>query len=227
MAKTAKKSFVFNCEWSEVLVDYPAEVRLEVYEAVIRYAASGTLPELRPLAKMAFSFIKKEIDYNNERYNEIVAKRSAAGKKGMDKMYACKDNKRSVTKLTSDNKTNKSYQKITNVTDNDNDNDNDNKEIVSTNVEPIKKSTDVLKESHTSTRYENFISWMKENTPTVLKLKTGITEEQFAKIRKQYEFEQIASVLQSMENHKELTKKYTSAYLTFIKWAKREYGDKT
>lgn len=91
----------------------------------------------------------------------------------------------------------------------------------------IKKSTDVLKESHTSTRYENFISWMKENTPTVLKLKTGITEEQFAKIRKQYEFEQIASVLQSMENHKELTKKYTSAYLTFIKWAKREYGDKT
>lgn len=45
-----------------MLADYPAEVRLEVYEAVIRYAASGTLTELRPLAKMAFSFIKKDID---------------------------------------------------------------------------------------------------------------------------------------------------------------------
>jgi hypothetical protein len=59
-----------------------------------------------------------------------------------------------------------------------------------------------------------------------LKLKTGFTEEQFYKIRRVYEFEQIANILQSMENYKELTKKYTSAYLTFLRWAKREYGDK-
>lgn len=39
-------------------MDYPPEVRLEVYDAVIEYAESGTLSELRPLAKMAFSFIK-------------------------------------------------------------------------------------------------------------------------------------------------------------------------
>ena len=48
-------------------MDYPPEVRLEVYDAVIRYAASGTLSELKPLAKMAFSFIKKEIDYNSRK----------------------------------------------------------------------------------------------------------------------------------------------------------------
>lgn len=58
-----KKTFLFNTEWKEVLMEYPAEVRLEVYEAAIDYAASGTLSELKPLAKMAFSFIKKEIDY--------------------------------------------------------------------------------------------------------------------------------------------------------------------
>lgn len=131
MVKAIKKSFVFNCEWAEVLADYPAEVRLEVYEAVIRYAASGTLTELRPLAKMAFSFIKKEIDYNNQRYDEIVEKRSAAGRKGMKSRYSDENKKDSdnLTKLTNDNKTNKSnkcYHDITNLTDNVDVNDNDN-----------------------------------------------------------------------------------------------------
>lgn len=46
---------------------YPPEIRLEVYDAVIEYASSGTVPELKPLAKMAFSFIKREIDMDKER----------------------------------------------------------------------------------------------------------------------------------------------------------------
>lgn len=77
-----RKNFVFNVSWQEVLMEYPAEVRLEVYDAVIRYAASGTLSELKPLSKMAFSFIKNEIDYNNRKYDETVSKKSEAGKKG-------------------------------------------------------------------------------------------------------------------------------------------------
>ena len=76
---------------------------------------------------MAFSFIKKQIDYNNDKYDDIVAKRSEAGKKGMANRY------QKVTNVTSDNKSNKCYQKVTNVTINDNVYDNDNKE--STNVD--------------------------------------------------------------------------------------------
>lgn len=123
METKMKKSFIFNVSWQEVLIDYPAEVRLEVYDAVIRYAASGTLSEMKPLAKMAFSFIKKEIDYNNEKYNETIVKRSEAGRKGMLSRYG-----KNVTKLTNDNKPNKCYQgltNLTNLTDNDNDNDSD------------------------------------------------------------------------------------------------------
>lgn len=107
-------------------MEYPAEVRLEVYDAIIEYAASGKLSELKPLSKMAFSFIKKEIDYNNDRYRETVSKRSEAGKKGMTARYA---NQQDVTNLTKGNKTNTCYQgvtNLTNVTDNDNDNDNVN-----------------------------------------------------------------------------------------------------
>lgn len=127
MAKAMKKSFVFNCEWAEVLADYPAEVRLEVYEAVIKYAATGMLTELRPLAKMAFSFIKKEIDYNNQRYDEIVAKRSAAGKKGIAKRCASKEKQHTdntATNSANANKNSKCYQMPTNAADNDNDNEN-------------------------------------------------------------------------------------------------------
>lgn len=125
MEKKVKRSFVFNIDWRDVLMDYPAEVRYEVYDAIIEYAASGKLLELKPLAKMAFSFIKKEMDFNYERYKETVAKRSEAGKKGMSVRYAAKG---APTYVTSDNKTNKSYQtltKLTNITDNENVNDND------------------------------------------------------------------------------------------------------
>ncbi len=75
-------TFIFNLEWYAVLQEYPAEVRLEVYEAIMRYASSGTLPELKPLAKMAFSFIKKEMDYNRDRYQATVEKRREAGRSG-------------------------------------------------------------------------------------------------------------------------------------------------
>lgn len=76
--------FVFNLEWYAILMDYPAEVRLEVYEAMFRYAHSGTLTEMKPLAKMAFSFIRKEMDYNRERYEDTIEKRREAGRKSAE-----------------------------------------------------------------------------------------------------------------------------------------------
>lgn len=127
-----KKSFVFNIEWQEILLDYPAEVRLEVYDAIIEYVASGTLSELKPMAKMAFSFIKKEIDYNSEKYDAIVAKRSLAGKKGMEKRYGNEEES---------NKTNTCYQNLTNLTYNDNVNDN---VIVNENDNIIKHSSEIV-----------------------------------------------------------------------------------
>ena len=124
-----KKSFVFNIEWQEVLKEYPPEVRLEVYDAIIEYVASGTLSELKPLSKMAFSFIKKEIDYNNVRYDEIVSKRKEAGKKAMESRWG--------KIVTDDNKNNESRQKVTNITDNVNDNVNVNENVSSSRVREV------------------------------------------------------------------------------------------
>lgn len=72
--------------------------------------------------------------------------------------------------------------------------------------------------------YGNFKEWMKANTPNVLKLQKQVTEEQYKKIREKYSYQQLVDILLAMENYKDLPKKYTSVYLTFLKWAKREYG---
>lgn len=126
MARKRKDTFVFRIAWQEVLRDYPAEVRLEVYDAMIEYVASGTLPKLKPLANMAFSFIKRDIDADEARYAETVAKRAEAGRKGMKERWAQNDN--------NDNKCYPSYQDVTNetnittITDNDYVYDNDLKE---------------------------------------------------------------------------------------------------
>ena len=117
MAKKRKETFVFRISWQEVLKDYPAEVRLEVYDAMIEYVASGTLPKLKPLANMAFSFIKRDIDADDTRYTETVAKRAEAGRKGMKERWSRQDN--------NDNTCYQSYQEVTNVTTVTNITDND------------------------------------------------------------------------------------------------------
>lgn len=210
-----RKSFVFNIEWQEVLMDYPPEVRLEVYDAIIEYVASGTLSELKPLAKMAFSFIKKQIDYNNDKYDDIVAKRSEAGKKGMANRY------QKVTNVTSDNKSNKCYQKVTNVTINDNDNVNDIKKE-STNVD--KKETSV---SSPSTDYLKFNEWMQRKAPYCSNHKnfpSQITESELLKLKEKYSGQEIADIIEQIENRKDLRKRYTNLYRTVLNWAKKEYG---
>lgn len=86
----ARKSFVFRLEWYKSLSAYPAEVRLEVYEATMRYALSGTLSELKPLSSMAFTFIKNALDADFEKYSDISEKRRAAGQKGRAIASKCK-----------------------------------------------------------------------------------------------------------------------------------------
>lgn len=86
----ARKSFVFRLEWYKALSAYPAEVRLEVYEATMRYALSGTLSDLKPLSSMAFTFIKNALDADFEKYNDISDKRRAAGQKGRAIASNCK-----------------------------------------------------------------------------------------------------------------------------------------
>jgi len=78
-----KDSFTFHHEWFEALKGAPAEVRLEVYEAIVDYGLDGIVPaDLQPMAQLAFHFAKKTIDEDNERQERISQVRSQAGRKG-------------------------------------------------------------------------------------------------------------------------------------------------
>ena len=79
----AQEKITFYRRWSETTKDLPADARLEVYDAIVQYAFEGTIREFgSSLAKVAFQFIKQEIDNDNKRQAEISAKRRSAGKQG-------------------------------------------------------------------------------------------------------------------------------------------------
>lgn len=60
----------------------PQEVREEVRGAIIGYARTGVTPELKPLAKVAFEFVKRDMDWDFQKYQSMVTARSESGKKG-------------------------------------------------------------------------------------------------------------------------------------------------
>ena len=109
-----KKTFIFNLEWSEVLLGCEPEVRLEVYDAIMRYAQSGTLAEMKPLARMAFAFIKREMDYNKAQYEATIERKREAGRKGGSK----------AKQTQADLSTAKQSQAKPSIYDNEYDNDN-------------------------------------------------------------------------------------------------------
>lgn len=62
MQKECKSALIMKPAWEEILSKFNEEIRNEVYNAVVEYKGGGILPSLSPLAKMAFTFIKMEID---------------------------------------------------------------------------------------------------------------------------------------------------------------------
>lgn len=86
------KNFVFRKEWREALKDYSAEVRAEVYEAILAYAFEGIVIEMSDLSKMAFNFIKLSIDAMQEAYKEKCERnRQKATKRWGGDAEVCQD----------------------------------------------------------------------------------------------------------------------------------------
>jgi len=79
--------FIFHHEFKEMLSEAPRQVRLEVYEAIVDYGTSGTLPNLKAMGKVAFHLAKTMIDKDTERQRQISEKRAAAGRKHRGNQY--------------------------------------------------------------------------------------------------------------------------------------------
>ena len=119
-----KETFLFYADWLNVIRDLPSEVQLEVYQAIAEYAIYGNLIELKPLAKVAFGFVKQTIDRDTQKYISISEKRSEAGKKGGRRLKNNEleeSNEKQKKQLLSE----KSKKSNCPLNDNDNVNDND------------------------------------------------------------------------------------------------------
>ena len=118
-----KETFLFYADWLNVIRDLPSEVQLEVYQAIAEYAIYGNLIELKPLAKVAFGFVKQTIDRDTQKYISISEKRSEAGKKGGRRL---KDNELGESNEKQKKQLLSEKSKKSNCSLNDNDNVNDN-----------------------------------------------------------------------------------------------------
>ena len=119
-----KETFLFYADWLNVIRDLPSEVQLEVYQAIAEYAIYDNLIELKPLAKVAFGFIKQTIDRDTQKYISISEKRSEAGKRGgrpLKNNELKEINEKQKKQLLSE----KSKKSNCLLNDNDNVNDND------------------------------------------------------------------------------------------------------
>ncbi len=77
-----KNTFVFYKAWMDAIEGLPDEVRLEIYEAIIRYGTSGILSDLKPMAKIALNFVKSRMDSDFERFIDTCEKRREYGRLG-------------------------------------------------------------------------------------------------------------------------------------------------
>ena len=124
MTTSKRDSFVYHLSWEEVMDNLPEEVREEVRGGIIGYARTGVTPELKPLAKVAFEFVKRDLDRDFQRYQDMVASRSENGKKGAAAKQASASNaKQSQAKQASASNAKQTQQEEANQAVYDNDYD--------------------------------------------------------------------------------------------------------
>ena len=86
-----KSSFLIYLDYQEqfeLLTDEQVELLTDeqagqLIKAIIKYEKTGEIAKLDGMTKMAFSFIKQQLDRDSEKWKEEKQKRSEAGKKGM------------------------------------------------------------------------------------------------------------------------------------------------
>lgn len=77
-----KKSFIFYDEWGGSFALLPAEDQAQLLMAILEYRRTGTPPELEGGVEIAFSFIRSQLDRDNERYTRRCERNRQNGAKG-------------------------------------------------------------------------------------------------------------------------------------------------
>ena len=213
------KNFVFRKEWREALKDYSAEVRAEVYEAILAYAFEGIIIEMSDLSKMAFNFIKLSIDAMQDAYKK-----------------KCEKNRQNITRRWNENaevcetipNDTKSYDAIPNDAEVCETIPNDtlyNSNQINSNQ--INSNQCVCeKNAHTPTltreekTFEDFIRWCEVYAPLSLAFAEPLTLEMFIWLYKKYGALKLKNCASDIHN-KEAYKTNRNANNTFKRWIEK------
>lgn len=118
MENNKKTTFLVNSRWQTVLKNYPPEIRVAVYDAMFEYAETGKVPELDKESKMAFLFIKMELDEYQSRYEETVETNRINGRMGGAPRGNQNAKKKKTTETTENNRPLEKQPKTTETTEN-------------------------------------------------------------------------------------------------------------
>lgn len=124
-----KNSFLLYTDYLEHIQDLSLEQIGSLFIAIMKYQKEEELPELDAVTKMAFNFIRSQLDKDNEKYVETSERRREAGKLGgRPKANAFNENQEKAKKANgfSEKQTKAKKPDNDNEYDNDNENDNDN-----------------------------------------------------------------------------------------------------
>lgn len=103
----------------------------------------------------------------------------------------------------------------TDTNKNDKNEKNENKERETRTQQPKSTNPDYIK----------FNNWIQEKAPYCSNPRNfphQITEEEFIKLKKKYSGQQIADIVEKIENRKDLRRRYSNLYLTVNNWIKKE-----
>lgn len=122
-----KNSFLLYTDYLEHIQDLSLEQIGSLFIAIMKYQKEEELPELDAVTKMAFKFIRSQLDKDNEKYVETSERRREAGKLGgRPKANAFDKNQEKAKKANGFSEKQTKAKKPDNDNEDDNDNENDN-----------------------------------------------------------------------------------------------------
>jgi len=215
MAKD-KRSFIAYSDWKETFDALPDEDAGKLIKHIFAYVNDEHPVSDSVLINAVFANIRSTLKRDLQRWSDQLHQRSEAGKRSAE-IRSTKINDRSTTVKTRQRKATDSV----NVSVSDNGNEIKSNNGIITHPSKIQINFDEY-DSKILDAWAKFQIWINENCPTVQKLKDPITISNFSDNFDKYNSQLGVDTLLSMQNHKLLLKKYTSANLTFLKWFKKD-----
>lgn len=113
-----KNSFIMYTDYMEQISMLKREQRGDLFTAIMAYADNAELPDMDDVTRMAFCFIRSQMDRDKSKYLDTVEKRREAGKQGGRPKASGSDDKAKKANGFFENQT--EAKKPDNVNDNDN-----------------------------------------------------------------------------------------------------------